>query len=327
MTSIPRHVFDESQLSLSDSIAIVGRSGSVFTNEQAVLDSLRSACPGAPQAGSDFSLQVFVHEKPSGGDDAPYFRGLHHLVFAQFGPSNLFVFDIARRQIRAAVTRSLANDRSFWKERLLPICIGVLGASIGVLPLHAACLVIDGAGILIAGASGAGKSTLSLALARIGAEFISDDWTYIACGSQLRAHGLSAPIKLLPNSAIFFPELHQHELRISLNGELVYELPPANSLELSVKEECIPTCMVFYERVSNGKPELIRIPGTQTRDYLNSSIEPLPQQLSWMANERDRIASRIADLPCWRLRHSGSPQAAAHVLRAFFAPQSAKVYA
>jgi hypothetical protein len=249
---------------------------------------------------------------------------MHHLVFAQFGPLNLFVFDIATRTVRAAVTRALARDFTFWQERLLPIVVGIFGASIGVLPLHAACLSVGGRGLLIAGASGAGKSNLSLALAQDGADFISDDWTYLTYeDGELSAHGLSAPIKLLPDAADFFPTLGHHDLRISLNGELAYELPP-RELTLRVQSKCTPECLVFYERIPTGKPCFTRLSGERTREYIRSSIEPFPVQLSWLAERRERIASGLAKLSCWRFRHSGNPGSAARALHAFVAPQEAR---
>lgn len=317
---------DDSQLPLGSAIRIVGRTGRVATNDQELLDVLSSVCPCSTQNTAAFTLRVFVQSESSAINDLPHFRGLHHLVFATFGPSNLFVFDIAGLRVRAAISRKLAHDRRFWKERLLPIMVGIFGAGIDVLPLHAACVSLDGRGLLIAGASGTGKSTLSLALAKNGAGFLSDDWTYLTCADhQLQAHGLSAPIKLLPDAAEYFAELRRHDLQLSLNGELAYELAPADSLNLQVEERCKPDCLVFYERVPGREPALIRLSGEQARKYIHSSIEPLPVQLSWITEQREKIVSRIADLPCWQFRHSGSPNDAAQALQAFFVPQGVRI--
>ena len=328
MTSLRVFILDESRLPLRGAIQVVGRIGRVATNDQGLLDLLGSICPVASNVTDAFSLLASVHQQSSLSDDLPYFRGLHHLVFAKFGPSNLFVFDIANRIIQAAITKELAHDRCFWQERLLPIAVGVFGASIGVLPLHAACVSIDGRGLLIAGASGTGKSTLSLALAKNGADFLSDDWTYISYDDgKLCAHGMSAPIKLLPDAAEYFPELRRHQLQVSLNGELAYELPPGDSLKLRVEGRCNPDWLVFYERVPNGGPGLIKLSAAQAREYIRASIEPLPPQLSWLAPERERIASGIAELPCWQFRHYGSPHRAAQTLRALFAQQEVGIRA
>ena len=96
----------------------------------------------------------------------PHFRGLHHVVTASFGRSNVFVFDILRRTLSASVSAAVARDDRFWKEKLIPITLGVLGSAMGLVPVHCACLELDGDGLLIAGVSGAGKSTLSVALSR-----------------------------------------------------------------------------------------------------------------------------------------------------------------
>ena len=46
-------------------------------------------------------------------------------------------------------------------------------------PIHAACVAIDGRGVLLCGDSGAGKTSLSYACARAGWQFISDDSSYL----------------------------------------------------------------------------------------------------------------------------------------------------
>jgi len=327
MTSICCFMLDESQLPLRGAIQVVGCTGRIATNHEGLLGVLSSICTPKPSGAAIFRLLVWVHSEPPTPASFPYFRGLQHLVFARFGCSNLFVFDLLTRSIQAAITAELAHDRSFWQERLLPIAVGVFGAGIGVLPLHAACLSFNGRGVLIAGVSGTGKSNLSLAMAQIGADFISDDWTYIADNDgDLCAHGMFAPIKLLPDAVRYFPELRQYDVRVSLNGELAYELSPGDTLQLRVEGRCKPACFVFYERVPTGGPELIRVSGEQASKYIQASIEPLPLQLSRLSEQREQIASRIAELPCWHFRHSGNPHLAARALHEFLAPQQIRIH-
>jgi serine kinase of HPr protein (carbohydrate metabolism regulator) len=45
--------------------------------------------------------------------------------------------------------------------------------------IHASCVLIDGAGVLLHGASGAGKSDLALRLIDRGAALVSDDYTLV----------------------------------------------------------------------------------------------------------------------------------------------------
>src|SRR5215813_8253534 len=95
-----------------------------------------------PSQTAAFSMQVMVTENSQSSVE-PHFRGLHHLVIATFGPETIFVFDILRRNIVATIPLKLATDSKFWSELLLPIAIGVLGAAVGVVPVHCACLSLE----------------------------------------------------------------------------------------------------------------------------------------------------------------------------------------
>ena len=319
---------DRSQLPYRCLIEIAGRSCGVATNDRNLVDVLSDLRTAVEDQPGDFSMLIRVHEESGGEEEIPHFRGLHHLVFASFGPWNRFVFNLATRSISAAITGDMARNRAFWYERMLPIAIGVLGATMSVLPLHAACLSTQGDGLLIAGVSGTGKSTLSVALAKSGFEFVTDDWTYITCDrDRIVAHGLHVPVKLLPDATAHFPELRQHDLTVALNGELAYEVSPADALELRVTRRCNPRWLVFYERVDAKPPELVKVPAQEVHKYVESSIERLPLQLPQAAKRRDAITERLVELPCWRFQHSGSPQLAAQTLKAFFARQSVGVVA
>ncbi len=99
---------------------------------------------------SRFSMRVVVDELSVEAVKQPHFRGLHHVVTASFGLSNVFVFDILRRTISARISGVTARDSQFWKEKLIPITLGVLGAAMGLVPMHCACLESGNDGLLIA---------------------------------------------------------------------------------------------------------------------------------------------------------------------------------
>jgi hypothetical protein len=177
-----------------------------------------------------FDLDVFEDPSMDSGASGTHFRGLRHLVFAMLEPRTFVSYDLLRRQVRGVVSSEAARDRAFWKSQLLPMTIGILGTTMGVAPLHCACLTRNGNGLLVAGLSGAGKSTLTAALAKRGFGVVSDDWTYISRKhGGLVADGLSAPIKLLPDSARFFPELRtciRNRSRTVSSGGCAYLVHP-----------------------------------------------------------------------------------------------------
>jgi hypothetical protein len=277
----------------------------------------------APDNNDDhhFGMQVLVVNGGNAVELNAHFRGMRHIVVASFGQSNLFVFDLLRRNIFATVSESVVRDSRFWNDVLLPIAIGVLGASIGIAPVHCACLSSEGDGLLLAGVSGAGKSTLTAALAQSGFDYVSDDWTYFSQDSEtLMAHGMAARMKLMPDAIVHFPRLAAYSLGTSLNGELAYEVA-AEVFGSRVKRFSQPRWGVFVERVPHGKSEFTPLSGRQASDYLESSVERLPTQLTTVAQHRAGILDQVATLPWWRFRYNGTPQFAARELQEFVAQQ------
>ncbi len=68
---------------------------------------------------------------------------------------------------------------------LLGPVLGLLALQRGLLPLHAACVEIDGKATVLAGTSGSGKSVLAAALGRRGCRVLADEVTVIDFGSDV----------------------------------------------------------------------------------------------------------------------------------------------
>ncbi len=240
-------------------------------------------------------MRVVVDESTDEAAGEPHFRGLHHVVTASFGRSNVFVFDILRRTLSASVSAAIARDDRFWKEKLIPITLGVLGSAMGLVPVHCACLELDGDGLLIAGVSGAGKSTLSVALSEVGFNYVSDDWTYISRRDDgIVAHGTSAPVKLLPDAVNHFRTLQGHSLQRSMNGELAYEVDIAKAFGARVERACEPRWLVFLERTQGAGARFTPMSSAEARRYVNSSVERLPPQLYEAVAMREQTIERVS---------------------------------
>jgi hypothetical protein len=109
----------------------------------------------------------------------------------------------------------------------------VVAATPHLLTLHAAALQRDGGPLLLAGPSGAGKTTMSLALARAGWSFGSDEIVLLGRAQDLRALPLPPCVKAssFPLIESWFPELRsapEHERY----GHIVKYLP-VKSMPLS----------------------------------------------------------------------------------------------
>jgi hypothetical protein len=305
---------DDAPLMHGKSLIVGGTRCSLRTNSSLVILSFEryhTTDAGHCVLGLDLRIEVTTDECPR--SLKPHFRGMHHVVAAVFSPADHFLFDLRRRIVTGRVSRSLARDRAFWMNVFVPICMGVMGPTVGLAPVHCACLEFEGEGLLIAGHSGAGKSTLTAALAKAGMSLISDDWTYVRLhGNEINASGLRVPLKLLPDAEIHFPELRSLETHISMNGELAYEFDPVATLKVHLAEECTPTRLIFLER-SHGDG-FASLSSEVALDYFLASAERLPKQLEDAQMKREEVLQRIALLPSFVFGYSGSPQKGAVAL-------------
>jgi hypothetical protein len=316
------HLINRFALPLRADLLIAGAHCALATNSQEILTAMSPwSCARRARCNRTFDLNVLLDPSlPSDRDvkTHTHFRGLHHLVFATIGSHEVFTFDLARRRVVGAVSKASAADPSFWNSHWLPITVGVMGTTVGVVPLHSACLDRDGHGLLLAGVSGAGKSTLSVALARCGFSLISDDWTYISRNEKgLTAHGLSAPIKLLPDAVQHFPELSTHTAKTWFNGELAFEIRPEQICAFPAKSASRPHWLFFLERHSTAGCDFTPLSFAEARDFFESNAERLPGQLPELAAARSLTIAAIAGCRCWRVRSGESPQATAQAIAHF----------
>jgi chloramphenicol 3-O-phosphotransferase len=311
---------NEDNLPLTTELRVVGARCFLSTNSQEVLSSFaRWEAPTRGEGESSFELRVLVDPAAKREKDrVPHFRGLHHLVFGVFGADETIVFDLARRRISAVVSDETARDAAFWNARFLPTALGLLGATIGVVPLHCACLDRGGEALLLAGVSRAGKSTLAIALSRLGFSVVSDGWTYIGRdGDQLTAHGISAPVKLLPDAVEHFPELRHFKAGVASNGELAFEVDVAGAFHATMRQQSTPRWVMFLERVASQGCEIVPYGSDAARAFLQDTLERLPVQLQEAIDTRAALVASLAAKECWLAHYGGPPQAVAETIARF----------
>lgn len=269
-----------------------------------------------------FEMEVVVDPaRDDAAECGTFFRGIKHLVFAFLPPRSLVTYDLLRRRVHAELSTAAASDPCFWRMLLLPITVGVLGTTVGIAPMHCACLERQGSGLLIAGRSGAGKSTLTAALGRMGYTLLSDDWTYISKReSALIAHGLSAPVKLLTDSARFFPELASLTPASALNGELAYQVNP-EFLGCPATEISSPNWIFFLERTSTSGCRMIPCRSEYARNFFEESAERLPDEIPEAKATRAAVIRALSARPAWIIRTGETPQATAQALDAFLSEE------
>lgn len=315
-----KQLFDRRTLPFRTDFPIAGIRCELTTNSHSVLDQA-ARWKHRSERGSRRTFQMEIIEDdslPSFGDGGSHFRGQRHIVVAMMGGCAHFVFDLLRRRVMGLVPPDVAQDREFWDRRLLPITVGVLGAMLEVAPLHSACLEWNGSGVMIAGVSGAGKSTLSAVLAQRGFGFVSDDWTYVANSTTgLSAHGLSAPVKLLPDSVRFIDELRRCTAKKTMNGEIAYEIDPCDTLAANRVQECQPRWLFILERTEKSGCSFVPCRKEFVQRFFEESAERMPDELPAATAARSALIDAVAERPCWIIRSGESPHGTAESLEKF----------
>lgn len=302
---------------------VTGHPCLVATNSLAVLAAAQSffRLEADPKSPPSLTLQFWVDSKAQSFKPwpPPIFRGLGHLAYARFDKENYVLLDLRRGLAIGRFSPSMAVDLDYWQRVILPALVGLASDALGVTVIHCACLERDGEGLLLCGDSGAGKSTLALALALRGFGFLSDDWTYLSfVDRQLLAWGLATPLKLLPESSEFFPELRGLASGISLNGERAFEFEPEDVFGVRRSLRCQPRYLVFLERHSKAGHTLVKMPPEEAARRLGSAQGRLPAELSHLRKIQRETIGSLVGRECWVLRHGEGPETAAQVLGQFF---------
>lgn len=312
------HTFKDENFTTRMQLEIAGAGCLLSTNREVIARSLSQWCVQKDSYAHELSMQILVDEALARDETAqPQFRGREHFVFGTFHGTETIVFDLLRKTVTGVVSRETASNEAFWNHTLVPIAMGVLGCTFGVVPLHSACLSRDGKGILIAGLSGAGKSTLAVALAKRGLRFVSDDWTYLRIDAgKLLAHGLSVPAKLLPDAVQYFSDLKNTDLTVAMDGELAY-LTDISKLGASEIDVCQPTCLFFLERKSVQHVSFERLEPRVAEQFFTRSGERLPDRMTQARENRNGVITAVSECDTWLFRYGGSPQFGAEQLCRF----------
>lgn len=94
--------------------------------------------------------------------------------------SNYVIIDDARQRALVVVSEDMLDWPYHVRYELIEFAVFVLAArGMDLLPLHGACLGLDGRGVLLLGASGAGKSTLALHGLLEGMDFVAEDAIFV----------------------------------------------------------------------------------------------------------------------------------------------------
>jgi hypothetical protein len=312
---------DKSNLPMRAQFLAAGSIWQVSCSSPEILQVMGEAFQPLDRGNAQVDLDISFRVDPTLSETPPwpqpYFRGLDHMVYAAYGTGSSMLVDLQARRIIGLFSEAMAQDSSYWRRVLLPFLLGIVGHAISVTPLHCACLVRDGHGLVLGGASGAGKSTLALCLSLNGFAYLSDDCTYFSrSDSHLHAWGLPVPMKLLPDVVRYFPQLSASRAVPSLNGEMAIHLDP-ETIGATRASSCEPRWLVFIERTAEPVIGFRQITSREAASRFVSDLETLPPCISDQRRHQLATLDALVDRECWILRHGVTPAVVARRLQEF----------
>ena len=184
-----------------------------------------------------------------------------HLLTIVGGQSNFACCDMHQGFGFACLTSATASDHSYSRYHFLESMAYTMLQSLYLTPIHAACVALNGRGILLCGDSKAGKSSLAYACASRGWTHVSDNASYLVrSANENVAIGNPYRIRLRASASQLFPELCAHPITLRAQGERSIEVETANRTDLITAQHSAVDHVIFLDRQPVGSPKLSPFP-------------------------------------------------------------------
>ncbi len=195
-------------------------------------------------------LRVIVSEGPAGEcPNNPVYRAQRNFLILVADRDNFGCCDLERGFGAAWLNAAVAEETEYLRYCFLEGMVTSLIESLYLVSLHAACVALDGSGVLLSGDSGAGKSSLAYACARRGWTYVSDDCSSIVRKLKTRSViGTPDIIRFRENASELFPEAGGRKPRIRANGEPSIEIRTSELAGITTAFESVVDHIVFLDR-------------------------------------------------------------------------------
>ncbi|HKR26784.1 MAG TPA: hypothetical protein VJS11_04990 [Acidobacteriaceae bacterium] len=189
---------------------------------------------------------------------APTYRVVEETLLVTADADNVCVAQFPRGKTRMVVSAAAIAHPSYFTQTFLEAASASQLWTRFATPIHAACVALDGRGVLLCGDSGAGKSSLSYACARAGWQFISDDCSYLLHNQAGRnVLGDCHQVRFRPSAAELFPEIADAEVTPRLDGTPSIDFLTSNWPTIAATRGTHVDFIVFLNRREPGIADLV----------------------------------------------------------------------
>jgi hypothetical protein len=180
-------------------------------------------------------------------------RGKENLLAIVHAADNFAMADLSRGSSFSWLTPAMVAERGYFRYHFLEALTYVMLGALYLTPIHAACVALNGCGVLLCGDSGAGKTSLAYTCARRGWTYVADDASHLLRpGTELRILGRPHEIRFRSTAAQLFPELAVYSPVKRANGKLDLEIKTSELGFRHTATETRARYLVFPNREFSG---------------------------------------------------------------------------
>jgi len=279
-----RHALDAPQLSLRRTFYPLGFPAEFRTNSAEMLAEAEAKWGAFEKRFETETILVDIHVVESDSMECPpppWCRIMQPLVATVADADNYYIADISLNKTQMTLSTAALRDKAYLRCFFLDGIVGCHLATRHATPVHAACVVLDGRGVLLCGDSGAGKSTLSYACARAGWTYVTDDSSFLLnSGTKRLVTGNCHQVRFRPSAAEFFPEVRGLEITPRAAGKPSIEFPTAPMPHIKLSQSAKIDFIVFINRRQGLPPQLQPYRADVARYFMRQALYGSPQSLA-----------------------------------------------
>ena len=279
---------------------------SIATNSPAVLEAADKSWGGLRKRFDERPVEIrcLVSRGSSRRcPPSPVVRAQSNLLAGVAGRENFQCCDLEKGFAFAWVTEAVVENTDFFRYHFLEAMTWCLLDTKHLVSIHAACVALDGRGMLLAGNSGVGKSSLAYACARRGWTYTSDDATSLVRRDRGRtALGNPRVFRFRGTAGELFPEFSGFRGRRRGNGKPTIEVSTSMLPAIRTAAEAHVDFIVFLNRrdAVEGSVELRPVFKVEAANLLWPGV--WPPELKSVREERAAV-ERLLDAELFELRY------------------------
>jgi hypothetical protein len=246
------------------------------TNSEAVLQVAKESWGAFSPQFEVPALQLKIGVLDDGSTECPAalsFRAHRNLIVGIADQDNFYVTDVVHGFSFAWLTAATVSRKSYLRYHFLEAIALSHISNRYTAPIHAACVELEGRGVLLCGDSGAGKSSLAFACARAGWIYITDDASFLLNDrSDRQVVGNCHLMRFRPSAEKLFTELAGKPLTPRAGRNPSIELLPETISGIDVASSSNVGYIVFLNRKDVNVEKLVPFSKESARRVIHQRL-------------------------------------------------------